>query len=133
MLYLLADFSFLIGHLFGLLQQIPDWGSLEEVLLFLVAGGSAIAVAAFFSFLAENFEFWQKISALGKLILSLVFSIAIGAGAYYLLSLPELISLVQPYYALIVTIILAWLGSQVAYMKTKTSSYGTHNKCSNKT
>ena len=128
MFFLLASISFLVGHLMSLLQQLPDWGNLEEVLLFLAAGGAAIAVAAFFSFLAENFEFWHKISALGKLILSLVLSIAIGAGAYYLLSLPDLISFIQPYYALVVTIVLAWLGSQIAYMKTKASGYGVQKK-----
>jgi hypothetical protein len=112
----------------SLLQQLPDWGNLEEVLLFLAAGGSAVAVAALFSFLAENFEFWHKISAKGKLILSFVFSIAIGAGAYYLLSLPDLISFVQPYYALVVTIVLAWLSSQYAYMRIKASGYAAKTR-----
>ncbi len=128
MYFLLAGLTFLVGYLVQFLQQLPDWGNLEEVLLFLAAGGSAIAVAAFFSFLAENFEFWHKISAKGKLILSLVFSIAVGAGAYYLLSLPDLISFIQPYYTLVVTIVLAWLGSQVAYMKSKANAYGSKKK-----
>lgn len=124
--------SFLVGHLMNLLQQLPDWRSLEEVLLFLVAGGSAVVVAFFFSWLAENFEFWHKLNSKLKLVLSLVLSVGIGAGAYYLLALPELISLVQPYYALIVTMILAWLGSQVAYMKSKASAYGTNYCCGEK-
>ena len=128
MYLLLAGLTFLVGYLVQLLQQLPDWGSLEVVLLFLAAGGSAIAVAAFFSFLAENFEFWHKISAKGKLVLSLVLSIAIGVGAYYLLSLPDLISFVQPYYALIVIIVIAWLGSQVTYMKSKANAYGIQKK-----
>ena len=127
-MYLLLVVSYLVSFL----QQLPDWGSLEEVLLFLVAGGGAIVVAFFFSWLAENFEFWHKWNSKLKLILSLVLSIGIGAGAYYLLALPELISLIQPYYALIVTIILAWLGSQIAYMKSKASAYGTNYCCGEK-
>lgn len=105
------------------LQELPNWGDLNQVLLWLVAGGSAVVVAALFSFLAENFEFWHKIPKNGKLIISLVLSILIGAGAYYFLSLPDVITLIQPYWALIVTIVLAWLGSQYAYMKAKNSGY----------
>ncbi len=128
MYFLLAGLTFLVGYLVSFLQQLPDWGSLEEVLLFLVAGGSAAVVAVLFSFLAENFEFWHKINSTLKLVLSLVLSIVIGAGAYYLLALPDLISFIQPYYALIVTIVLAWLGSQLAYIKAKASGYGVQKK-----
>ena len=49
---------FLIGIL---LQALPDWSDLNEVLLWFVAGGSSIAVAVLFSFLAENFVFWQNL------------------------------------------------------------------------
>jgi hypothetical protein len=130
-MYLLA--VLLIGYLLSFLQQLPsDWGNLEEVLLFLAAGGGAVVTAFFFSWLAENFEFWHKFDSKLKLVLSLVLSVGIGVGAYYLLSLPELISLVQPYYALIVTIILAWLGSQVAYMKSKANAYGANYCCGKK-
>ncbi len=128
MYLLLAGLTFLVGYLVSFLQQLPNWGNLEEVLLFLVAGGSAAVIAVLFSFLAENFEFWHKINSTLKLVLSLVLSIAIGAGAYYLLALPDLISFIQPYYALIVTIVLAWLGSQLAYMKSRASGYGVQKK-----
>lgn len=110
--------------LITILAQLPDWTNLNEVLLWIVAGGGSIIVAAFFSWLAENFEFWHKIPKNVKLILSLVLSIAIGAGAYYLLSMPELITIIQPIYALVVLIILTWLGSQAAYMFAKAKSYG---------
>ena len=112
------------------LQELPNWGDLNQVLLWLVAGGSAVIVAALFSFLAENFEFWHKIPKNGKLVISLVLSILIGAGAYYLLSLPDVITIVQPYWALFVTMLLAWLGSQYAYMKAKDSGYATKTQAS---
>ena len=107
----------------GFFQELPNWKELNEVLMWLVAGGAAVIVNALFAFLAENFEFWHKLSKTVKLILSLLFSALIGAGAYYLLSLPEIITIIQPYWALLVTIILAWLGSQYAYIKAKTSGY----------
>ena len=110
------------------LQELPNWGNFNEVLLFLVAGGSAIVVNALFTFLAENFEFWHKIPKNGKLLISLLLSVGIGAGAYYLLSLPDLITFIQPYWALVVTIVLAWLGSQYAYMKAKNSGYAVKTR-----
>lgn len=114
----------------ALFQDLPNWGNFNEVLLFLVAGGSAIVVNALLAFLAENFQFWHKIAKNGKLLISLLLSVGIGAGAYYLLSLPDLITFIQPYWALIVTIVLAWLGSQFAYMKAKASGYAVKTRAS---
>lgn len=121
---------YLIFFFTALLQEFPPWKDLNEVLLWLAAGGSAIVVAALFAFLAENAEWWHKISKTGKLIISLVLSAGIGAGAYYLLSLPEMITIVQPYWALFVTMVLAWLGSQYAYIKAKSSGYAAKTQAS---
>lgn len=107
----------------ALLQDLPNWKDINEILIWLIGGGVAIVVAAFFSFMAENFEFWHKIPKYGKLILSFVLSAAIGVGAYYLLSMPDVITIIQPYWALFVTMLLAWLGSQYAYIKAKNSGY----------
>ena len=114
---------FLIIFLAGLLQELPNWGDINEVLLWIVAGGAAVVTNALLSFLAENFEFWHKFTKNLKLLISLVVSVAIGAGAYYLLSLPDIITFMQPYWVLVVTIVLAWLGSQYAYMKAKAAGY----------
>lgn len=110
------------------LQELPNWGDLNQVLLWLIGGGVAVVVAAVFSFLAENFEFWHKIPKYGKLIISFVLSMLIGAGAYYLLLLPEVITIIQPYWALFVMILLAWLGSQYAYIKAKNSGYAANTR-----
>ena len=109
--------------MFSILAQLPDWTQLNEVIIWLIGGGVAVVVAAFFSFMAENFEFWHKIPKYGKLIISFVLSALIGFGAYYLLSFPDIITLIQPYWALFVTMLLAWLGSQVAYIYAKKSGY----------
>lgn len=114
---------YLVTLLTAFLQDLPIWSNFNEVLSWAAAGGSAIVVAALFAYLAENFEFWHKIPKNGKLLISLVLTGAIGAGAYYMLSLPDVITIVQPYWALFVTMILAWLGSQYAYIKAKNSGY----------
>lgn len=113
-------------HLFTFLQQLPNWLNLEEVLLWLAAGGGAVVVAFFFSWLAENFVFWHNFSANLKLFLSLVFSVGIGVGAHYVLGLPDLITFISPTYTLIITILLTWLGSQTAYMRSRYRDYGVH-------
>lgn len=111
-------------HLFStFLQALPDWKNFQEVLLWIVAGGASIIVAAVFAFLAENFEFWHKLHKNVKLLISLILSALIGFGAYYVLALPDVITIIQPYWALFVTMLLAWLGSQYAYLKAKNSSY----------
>ena len=119
---------YLLMLLPAILQEIPDWKNLDEVLLWVIGGGFAVIVAAVFSFLAENFEFWHKIPKYGKLVISFVLSALIGAGAYYLLSMPELITFIQPYWALIVAMFLAWLGSQVAYIYAKKSDYAAKTR-----
>lgn len=111
--------------LVGFLQELPNWKDLNEVLLWLVAGGAAAVVAALFSWLAENFEWWHKINKNVKLLISLVVSGGIAFAAYYLMALPDVITLIQPYWALFVTMVLAWLGSQLAYMKAKASGYAS--------
>lgn len=116
--------------LFDLLAQLPDWKALDQVLLWIVGGGFSVVVAAVFAFLVENVEGWHLLNKNIKLLISLVLSGLIGFGAYYLLSLPELITFIQPYWSLVVTMFLAWLGSQVAYAYVKVSGYGAKTKAS---
>lgn len=116
--------------LFDLLAQLPDWKILDQVLVWILGGGFSVIVAALFAFLGENFEWWHKLNKNVKLLISLALSALIGVGAYYLLSFPDIITFIQPYWALIVTMFIAWLGSQVAYMKAKASGYGAKTKAS---
>lgn len=114
--------------LYDLFAQLPDWKELNQVLMWIVGGGFSVIVAAVFAFLAENFEWWHKLNKNIKLLISLVLSGLIGFGAYYMLSLPDIITFIQPYWSLVVTMFLAWLGSQVAYAYVKVSGYGAKTK-----
>lgn len=122
-LFLHLMFLKVVFFVVWLLQELPDWKDFNEVLLWIVAGGAAVVVNAFFTFLAENFAWWHNLKSTVKLLISLVLSVLIGAGAYYLLSLPDIITFIQPYWAILVTIFLAWLGSQAAYLFAKSRGY----------
>jgi len=106
------------------LQQFPDWLNLQAVLGWLVAGGSVFVVNYALALLAENWKGWTNLPTIVKFLIPIVVSVLIAIGAQYLLSLPDLLGQIQPFWALLVTIILAWLGSQKGYMAAKSSRYG---------
>lgn len=105
-----------------------DWTILEQVLLFLVGGGAVYVIGYALSWLAENFEFWHKIPSWGKLLISVAASALLAFGAQQLLQYPGVIGAIQPYWSLLVTIILAWLGSQKGYISAKAAAYGAEKR-----
>ena len=105
-----------------------DWTILEQVLLFLVGGGAVFVVGYALSWIAENFAFWHKIPSWGKLLISVVASVLIAFGAQQLLQYPDIIGAIQPFWSLLITIILAWLGSQKGYITAKKANYGAEKR-----
>ena len=108
----------------ALQQAFPDWMNFGAVLAWLVAGGSVFVVNYALSLLAENFEFWHKLPSWLKMLIPIVVAILIAFGAQQLLLYPGIVEIIQPYWSLIVMIVLAWLGSQRGLMTVKKSSYG---------
>jgi hypothetical protein len=111
-----------------LLQAFPDWLSLEAVLAWLVAGGSVFAVNYGLALLAENWAMWHNFPKWLKFLIPVVVSVLLAFGAQYLLSRPDLIGIAQPVWAMIVTVFLAWIGSQKGYMSARSSSYGAKKR-----
>lgn len=105
-----------------------DWTILESVLLFLAAGGAVYVVNYAFAWFAENFEFWHKLPSLLKLFIPIIVSVLLAFGAQQLLFYPDIIALIQPYWALLILIITAWLGSQKGYISAKAASYGAEKR-----
>jgi hypothetical protein len=81
-----------------------------------------------FALLAENLEFWHKLPTWSKFLIPIVFSVLLAFGAQQLLMQPDIIAGIQPLWALIVTIVVAWIGSQKGLMTAKANSYGVKYK-----
>ena len=105
-----------------------DWTILESVLLFLVAGGAVFVVNYALAYLAENFGFWHKLPSWLKFLIPIVVSVLLAFGAQQLLLYPDIIAVIQPFWALFITIVLAWLGSQKGYISAKAASYGAEKR-----
>lgn len=108
-----------------LFQALPDWLSLEAVLLWIVVGGGGVYITNYvFSLIAENVTQWHNLPKIVKFILPMLTAVGLGFAAQYILAQPELIDVIQPTWLLVISILIGYLGSQLGYMKAKTSGYG---------
>lgn len=105
-----------------------DWTQLGSVLLFIATGGAVFVVNYGLSWLAENFEFWHKLPSWLKLLIPILVSVLLAVGAQQLLLFPDIIAVIQPYWALLILIITAWLGSQRGYLSAKAADYGAEKR-----
>lgn len=126
---------YLIITLFALLLmgftfvENPDWTDFEAVAGWLAFGGGApIVVAYALSLLVENWLAWHDLPRGVKFILPMLASVGLSIGANYLLGFPEVIAEISAIWFVVVSAVLAWLGSQVAYMKTKAANYAQSAK-----
>ena len=105
-----------------------DWTVLTSVVAFVAAGGSVFAVNYAFAWFAENFEFWHKLPGFVKLLIPILTSVLLAFGAQYLLEFPGIVEIAQPYWALFITTMIAWLGSQKGYVTAKKDAYGAEKR-----
>ena len=116
----------LVGFTF---VENPDWTDFEAVAGWLAFGGGAPIVVAFaLSLLVENWLAWHDLPRGVKFILPMLASVGLSIGANYLLGFPEVIAEISAIWFVVVSAVLAWLGSQVAYMKTKAANYAQSAK-----
>ncbi len=117
---LLMGFTFL---------ELPDWTDFEAVAGWLAFGGGApIVIAYALALLVENFPGWHDLPRGVKFILPMLASVLLSIGANYLLDFPSVIAEINPIWFVIVSAVLAWLGSQAGYMKTKAVGYARSAK-----
>ncbi|MDD1710418.1 MAG: hypothetical protein LUQ37_05875 [Methanoregulaceae archaeon] len=110
-------------------EGLPDWTNLGAVISWLAVGGGApIIVGMIFAYIAENIPAWHTLPKWVKFTVPVVIAVLVGVGANYLLLQSDLIKAISPYWALIMSILLAWFGSQVGYMQTKRAGYGANYK-----
>jgi len=108
-----------------LFQALPDWLSFEAVLMWILVGGGGVYIANYvFALIAENITGWHNLPKVVKFFLPMLTAVGLGFAAQYILTQPDIIGFVQPYWLLVVSILISYLGSQIGYMKAKTSGYG---------
>ena len=108
-----------------LFQALPDWLSLEAVLVWILVGGGGVYVANYvFALIAENIPGWHNLNKIVKFLLPMLTAVGLGFLAQFILAQPDVIGAVQPYWLLVVSILISYLGSQIGYMKAKASGYG---------
>jgi len=100
---------------------------LKAVLEWLVAGGAPIAVMYAVSLLAENWAKWHALPKFVKFLAPMLLSAGLAIGAQVLTGYADVVAEIAPWFKVVMVSVLAYVGSQKAYMSTKASGYGTHN------
>ena len=93
----------------------------NEVFTWIAAGGSVAIVAWFASWFLEKLAWWGALASEAKQAIILLFSMALGLMAVWVLSLPpEALEKARPYIEAGLLVITAWLGTQTAHKANKT-------------
>lgn len=106
----------------------PDLTDLDAVLIWLVTGGSVVAVQYGLSLLVELFPTWHNWPVWIKFLLALVAPVALSFGANALLGYPEVIAGLSPYWTILVQAIMSWVAGQGALMRANHTGYNIKAK-----
>lgn len=96
-----------------------DWTVLSSVLIWLAGVGAVAAVGWIVANFLEKMVWWNNLPPFVKWVTPPILSVLIAFGSQFLLKQEILLAQIQPYFALIVTILLAYWGSQVGHIATK--------------
>ncbi len=116
-------FLMLLFTFFILAFQTAGFGSIEELLIWIAAGGGSVFLAgAVISLLLENWKAWHNFPRWVKVTIPVILAGVIGTFAQSLLAL-EAPALIPPAYASLILVMLNWLSGQWQYMKVKDGAY----------
>jgi len=118
-----------LAFVFGIAAQgVPEFGSLEEVLMWIIEGGGAMILAGYIvAYLLENLEFWHNLPAFVKKFTPFVLAALIGLGAKAIV-LGDLLSYIPASIQVLVLMLIGWLFSQIAYKGIKEGVYGASTR-----
>jgi hypothetical protein len=102
---------------------LPDFTDFPAVLVWLTGVGAPFVVGYAMSWILENWEFWHTLPPRVKFAAPMVLSVLLSIGARYLLQEVDVIGAISPYWTMIVSAILIWLGSQRAYLTAHKQGY----------
>ncbi len=98
----------------------PDWTQFTAVLIWLAGPvGAVFAVNWLIGNFLEKMAWWANMPKWVKWTVPPVVAILVALGAQQLIQIPGLAELIQPYWALAISIILAYFGSQLAHIQTR--------------
>ncbi|HLE03494.1 MAG TPA: hypothetical protein VI729_02625 [Anaerolineales bacterium] len=121
--------TFLLGllvwlSLFLMAFQPDSFGTLEELLVWVVTGGGAMILAGYFvAYFLENLAFWHTLPIWVKTVVPLAIAAVLGFVGSSLLSL-DVLKIIPPNVQALVLMLVNWVFSQRAYMGTKGRQYG---------
>jgi len=125
---MIANIVFVGAFLRGVFQDGVDFTSLVAVLTWIsLAGGPYLAGWAV-SLVAENWPQWHTLPRWVKFTLPMLASVALSVGANFLLQNNNAVTALDPYYRMIAVSVLAYIGTQTAYMKSKQAGYASQAK-----
>ena len=101
-----------------------DWTNITVALQFVAGIGGPWLIGQLVALLAENWPTWKNLPRQVKVIAPLVGSVIVSVGATILLRQQAVIEVIGPYWTLIATAVITYLGSQYAYMQAKASGDG---------
>lgn len=89
--------------------------NLSAVLEWLARGGAIVVVTWALSWGLEEVAGWHNLAAKVRSLIILGCSIVVGVGSYILSLYPDVVAAIAPYFAAIMSSVVAWLGTQVAH------------------
>ena len=119
----------LIVFVFGpAFQDAPDFGSLEEFLMWVLEGGGAMLLAGYVvAYFLENLTFWHNLPLFVKKFTPWVLAALLSLGAKAVL-LGDLLSYIPAIIQTVILTFIAWLFSQIAYSRLKEGGYADSTK-----
>ena len=115
--------------IFGMAAQgVPEFGSLEEFLLWVFQGGGSMILSGFIvAYFLENLTFWHNLPIFVKKFTPWVLAALLGLGAQAVL-LGNLLDYVPASFQVLILTLIAWLFSQIAYKGIKEGGYGASTR-----
>ena len=107
----------------------PDVTNINDVLVWMTGVGSPYLINYALSMIAENWTFWHKIPRFWKFAVPMLLSVGFAVAASMLLEHGgNIIAVAAPYFTLVMGAVMAYIGSQNSYLKTKDTSYALKAK-----
>lgn len=109
-------------------RALQEFGTLEEVLIWLAVGGGAMILFGYFeAYFLENWGFWHKLPVKVKLVVPLAVAAVLGFLAQAALTL-DLPSAISPQFEAVILMLINWVFSQRAYKGIKEGAYAASSR-----